>query len=85
MLFVLTMLTVLAIGWQGDKRSCERSAGVRASLTIYYQGQAERAGARAGVERGQARLLDLQAQAAARQALGRVRSLDCSALPPPTR
>lgn len=82
-LFAVLIVTMLAIGWGTDRKSCLRSNAIRESLSISYQSTITRANERAGVEHGLARKLDLQAAQAAGQALSRVHQLSCG-LPLPT-
>jgi hypothetical protein len=78
------VLVVLACAWGNDYQSCLRSAHVRASLRITYAANAQCAAARATVEHGLARALDLQAERASLASLERASPLVCLAPLPPT-
>lgn len=84
-LFALTMITAIIIGWSEDHRSCIRSNGQRASLTIFYEGQLSRAEARARFDPATVRGLDRQAVRADVLAVRQNRPLACSGLLPATR
>lgn len=85
-LFAITMIAAVLIGWGNDYNSCLRTAATRKALTTFFQGQASRALERAQVVDSipTAVMLDLLAYRRATQAAAELRTPQCLAIFPPT-
>lgn len=77
---LILIVTIIGTAYVNDHVSCVRSQKVRTGLHIFFVSQEQRADARAPLEHGLERALDVRAATAAAKAAAAEGQLKCGAL-----